>query len=376
MSKRNEDILITALFCGFLAVMLVCYLVMPHQAFSETEKRYLAEKPALTWENLLCGQLGDDIESYMADHIPGRNFFVGLNAWANLVSGRQVTGDIRLLEGNRLAEAPIERNTEQILKNMDTIQGFCAAVDQDVQLMLVPSAGWAAQSPRKTFLDLFSREEYRDDEIIADIYALAGEEVTTVDVSELLLGLEGAYFRTDHHWTSRGAYRVYAALMEQKGRDFPDEDAFLVETVEGFYGSTYSRSALWSIPSESLELWHSQTRLLVENAEEPGIHEGVFYRNRLEEADKYTVYLDGNHSLVRIENPAMAGKGKLLVVRDSYSNLLGTFLAESYETVILVDLRYYKNPISQLATQEGCDEILIVYSLGNFMTDANIIWLR
>lgn len=376
MSKRTEDILITALFCGFLAMMLVCYLLLPHQAFSETEKRYLAEKPALTRENLLSGQLGEDIETYMADHIPGRNFFVGLNAWANLISGRQVTKDIRLLEGNLLAEAPIEWNEAQIQKNMAAINSFGAGLKQDVHFLLVPSAGWAAQSSRRTFLDLFSRETYRDQEIIEDIYALAGEEIATMDVSGVLLETEGAYFRTDHHWTSKGAYRVYAALMEQAGRDFPGEEAFRVETVDGFCGSTYSRSALWSIPAESLELWHSDTRLLVENAEEPGIHEGVFYRNRLEEADKYTVYLDGNHSVVRIENPAMAGKGKLLLVRDSYSNLLGTFLAESYEEVILVDLRYYKNPISQLAEQEGCSEILIVYSLGNFMTDANIIWLR
>ena len=86
------------------------------------------------------------------------------------------------------------------------------------------------------------------------------------------------------------------------------------------------------------------------------------------------MFLDGNHSVVRIHNPA--GKGKLLVIRDSYANLLGTFLAESYETVVLVDLRYYKNPVSQLIAEEGCDEILIAYSLGNFMTDANIVWLR
>ena len=76
------------------------------------------------------------------------------------------------------------------------------------------------------------------------------------------------------------------------------------------------------------------------------------------------------------DNPEAAGKGKLLVIRDSYANCLGTFLANSYETVVLVDLRYYKLAVSELLAQEEFDDILVCYSLGNFMTDTNMIWLR
>lgn len=374
MNKRKEDILITALFCGFLAVMMVCYLILPKQTFSETEKRYLAEEPKVSWQTLLSGKLGSDVETYMADHIPGRNFFVGLNAYSNLLSGRQVTTDIRLLSDGRLAEAPIQWNENQVQRNMRTINSFREAVSQPVELMLVPSAGWAAESEPRRFLDLFSREIYRDDEIIEKIYAQTAEGIDTFDAAAVLQGRGDCYFLTDHHWNSRGAYEVAKTLMQQRGRTFPKEEDFRVETVADFYGSTYSRSALWNIPGETLELWHSPSELTAENGENPGAHAGVFYRERLQEADKYTVFLDGNHSVVRIHNPG--GQGKLLVIRDSYANLLGTFLAESYETVILVDLRYYKNPVSQLAEEENVDEILVAYSLGNFMTDANIVWLR
>ena len=67
---------------------------------------------------------------------------------------------------------------------------------------------------------------------------------------------------------------------------------------------------------------------------------------------------------------------KLLVIRDSYSNCLGTFLANNYAQVVLVDLRYYKEPLTELVAAEGFDDVLVCYSLGNFLTDANIIWLR
>ena len=90
----------------------------------------------------------------------------------------------------------------------------------------------------------------------------------------------------------------------------------------------------------------------------------------------YTVYLDGNQPLVRIRNEANIGKGKLLVIRDSYANCIGPMLAESYEEVIMVDLRYYKLPISDLCQTEGVSNVLVMYSLSNFMTDANFPFLR
>ena len=64
------------------------------------------------------------------------------------------------------------------------------------------------------------------------------------------------------------------------------------------------------------------------------------------------------------------------MLRDSYSNCLGGFLAESYETVVLVDLRYYKKPVSELYAQQDFTDVLVCYSLGNFMTDNNLIWLK
>ena len=164
--------------------------------------------------------------------------------------------------------------------------------------------------------------------------------------------------------------------MQALGRDYTPQDAFAVTTHGGFYGSTYSRSGLWLTESENVELWDSGKNFTVTNTETNEPHNGLFYEERLEELDKYTVYLDGNHTLVRIQNPEAKGKGKLLVIRDSYANCLGTFLAESYEEVVLVDLRYYKNPVSELLATEDFADVLVSYSIGNFMTDANVIWLR
>lgn len=372
MKAKKDDLLICVLFCAFLGIMSLLFFFGPKSEFSQLEKRYLAEFPELTWESLTSGKFGEDMESYMADHIPGRDFFVGLQAYYERFLGQQVSKDIYVAGGDRLVEAPVRWDPAAAEKNMSAINAFSDSLGKKVDFMLVPSAGWACQ---EDILGL--SDPYEDEKIIENIYAMAGERLNCLELTGLFRQAEAPlYYRTDHHWNSLGAYTAYEAYMQALGRPCRAKEDFTVETAEGFFGSTYSRSALWLTPPEELELWTGSPNITVQNGESQELHQGVFYRQRLEELDKYTVYLDGNHSTVRIENPDAVGRGTLLVVRDSYSNCLGAFLAESYETVILVDLRYYKQPVSELIARENADDVLICYSIGNFLTDANIIWLR
>ena len=373
MKNRLDQWITVVAFCAILGIMAALFLVLPEKDFSETEKRYLEDFPKLTWESLSSGEFGADIETYMADHIPGRDFLVGLNAYVDKWTGRQVSKDIYVAEGDRLVEAPVEWNEAQAQQNMMAINLFAETIGTDVDFMIVPSAGWAVEEQIKGLAD-----PYMDKQMIGNLYAMAGENLNTLDILSVYenMNRDTLYYRTDHHWTSLGAYTAYKTYMQSLNRDYRDQADFTVNTAQGFYGTTYSRSALWMTPKEPLEMWTGSENLMVTNGEVDGVHAGVFYEERLQEADKYTVYLDGNHSLVRIDNPDNAGKGKLLVVRDSYSNCLGCFLAESYESVVLVDLRYYKESISELYAQEQFDDVLVCYSLSNFMTDTNLVWLR
>lgn len=374
MKNKLTDVLTCALFGGFLLSVLALFLFLPKQDFSEKEKRYLAEKPELSWENISSGEFASEVETYLADNMPGRDFFVGLNAYVDLLTNRQVTKDVYLAEGDRLVEAPIVWDEAAAERNMNALNEFADQVGCSVDLMLVPSAGYVL---RDTVVGL--QDPYVDDQIIENIYAMAGESLTCRDLLPAFTGAEdvgGLYYRTDHHWTSRGAYTAYSAYMDMLGRGYPVEEDFSVERYDGFLGSTYSRSGLWLTEGESVELWKNDTAFTVTNGETEQPHDGLFYTERLQELDKYTVYLDGNHSSVTIENPDAKGKGKLLVIRDSYANCLGTFLANSYESVTLVDLRYYKKPVSELLAGEEFTDVLVCYSLSNFMTDTNLVWLR
>lgn len=359
---KKSNVAATLLFGAFLFAMAAGYLLLPEKTFSEMEKRYLAEAPSFSLKALLSGEWSTGAEDYLTDHVPGRNLFVGINAYTELLAGRQHLKDVWLAEG-KLLEAPVALDEEAVQRNMAAIRSFAEKINQRVDVMIIPSAGWAA-----------GVEGYTSGDTLNAIYAEADSLVTPVPVEELFAGKPELYYNTDHHWTSKGAYLGYQAYMEAVGREWRREEDFSITTVPGFHGSTYSRSALWLTPGETLELWQGSGQLTVTNGETEEIHKGIFYEERLKEADKYTVFLDGNHSIVRIRNPQKSGR--LLVIRDSYSNCLGGFLAESYGEVVLIDLRYYRQPVSELLRQESFDQILICYSCANFLTDTNLILLR
>ncbi len=374
MKIKPEHWITSVGFCGFLGVMTLLYFLLPKPEYSEREKRYLEKSPSLTAKDILSGEYGENAERYMADHIPARDFFVGLNAYAELASGRQVSKDIYLAQNNRLVEAPVTWNGTQANKNIAAVNRLAQALERRIDLMLVPSAGWAVEDQIIGIAD-----PYTDETQIKQLYSMTDEAVDTVDVLSVFQFQPNRgmlYYKTDHHWTSLGAYKAYATYMSAKNREYPAAKDFAITIAENFKGSTYSRAALWTVPAEPLEMWERTKQILVTNENSNQPHKGVFYAERLEEADKYTVYLDGNHALVRIHNPANAGKGSALVIRDSYANCLGTFLAESYETVVLVDPRYYKQPITELCAKEHFADVLVCYSLGNFMTDNNLVWLK
>lgn len=373
--KKNAIQTVTALgFCLFLGLMLLLFLLLPRQDYSQNEKRYLAEAPKLRWDTLLSGEFAGQAENWAADHLPGRGFFVGLNARYDLLSGRQVTKDIYVGKSGRLYEAPVEKNDAVIAARMETVNAFAAALGRPIDFALIPSAGYVLRDDMPRLSD-----PYPDGAIIGEAYARAGGSLQTLDLLSAFEAFEEPeclYYRTDHHWSASGARLAAEAYLRNKGRQMPDPADYTVREIPGFYGTTYARAALWRTPSESLELWDSGTRFLAENRESEEVHEGLYYERRLTENDKYPVYLDGNHSLVRIRNLDGERKGRLLVIRDSFANCMGCFLAEGYEETVLVDLRYYKQPVSELVGSERFDDILLIYSVGNFMTDSSLARLE
>jgi len=154
--KARMDQWITCIaFCAFLGIMAVLFFALPKEEYSELEKKVLAQFPEISAQSITSGTLDDQIELYMAEHLPGRTFFVGVDAYFRQLTGRQVAGDIYAARGDRLVEKPVSAEKGNLTGKMNAINAFAETVGQQVELMLLPSAGWAERI-KLTMLCLFA----------------------------------------------------------------------------------------------------------------------------------------------------------------------------------------------------------------------------
>ncbi|MCI8360587.1 MAG: hypothetical protein HFE86_04515 [Clostridiales bacterium] len=375
MDKRKLPLVI--LFCGLLAGGSLLTFLLPVKDFSPREKRYLQPLPRLTPDRLLDGDFTADVEKYMADHLPLREELVGLSAYFELAAGRNGSRGVYLGREERLFLKPVEAEERDLTQNLEALGNFAQASGLPASILAVPTAG-AVQTGQLPAV----HRPYQDAQLLETIrQGLEGK----IDWVELLapfsdLRQETLYYRTDHHWTSQGAYTAYAAFMEEKGAAPLPPSAFRVSQREGFYGTCYAKSGYWGVSPDTVEVWENpalSVRVTVsdEDGGETAVQDGPFFFDRLDEADKYPVFLNGNHSLVRLENPEVTG-GRLLVVKDSFAHCLVPFFAAHYSRIDMIDLRYFKKQrLSDYLRENPCDELLFVYGLDSLCTDKSLRWL-
>lgn len=373
--KKLYHFLPALVFLVFLAAMALLLLFSPVREYSENEKRYLAGRPEVSAENILSGEAQKELEKFTADQIPGRDFFVGVNAYWNLATGRNAAQDIYYCDEGYLINAPKQADEKIFTDNLTRFDQFAEKLGVPADLVMVPTTGYLMEEVLPAF-----HKEYQDDAL----YDLAGtllENVRLVDVRDALKqGKDGVQicYRTDHHLTSYGNYLLYEAYQKANNGTYLSRDAYEVTSYDGFYGTDWSGSGYWLVDPDTVEVWDAglaPTVTLIDGGAEPKVSNDLFYLSHLENLDKYPIFLDGNHAMVTIHNPDAQG-GNLLVIRDSYAHCLSTFLAADYQNIYLVDLRYYRQSVSEFVAEHPVDRVLYLYGMDNLITDTNSAWLQ
>ena len=244
-----------------------------------------------------------------------------------------------------------------------------------VGALLRPGGGLTANAPKRD-----------DGSTIQRAAELCGDKVAYIDLRGDLTSA-GDFYRTDHHGTTQGAQRAWWKMMAGMGRVQPKEDMdgfsyqglSYTEVSNSFYGTTYSSSgAAWVRPDTiHTVIPEGGTKGHVTVTGYPEglpIESSLYHPEKLEVKDKYAYFLGGNQPLCVIQNPD-APDGKLLVIRDSYSDSLAPFLAEEFQEVHLFDLRYNNMSVQQYVADNGIDQVLVLYSVANFSTDMNLFKL-
>lgn len=356
MKNGYERVLLLFLAAGLLLCTMMAFL-FPAPRLSERENRYLAPVPTFSFSSLADGSFETAADLYLTERFPWRNAFREIRAVSELAIGKMEVGrvilgkDMSLIKRLETDERIFTGNLRGLvaLDEAATEAGVPVTIaipprSMDVRRHVLPAAFRADSTPYETLCRLFP-----------DVVDLRG-------ISE-----DSDWYRTDHHWTTAGAYQGYLALCPTLGIHPFAEDAFTKTSVSTtFYGTTDAAAGIPGISPDTVTLYRypDDTDFAVRCNGEIVPFTGFYDFSKLETRDKYGVFLGGNYATVEITRgtaesvtSAVKTRQTLLVYKDSFANALIPFLARHFD-ILAVDPRYAKEPLASFLGK--ADAVLIL----------------
>lgn len=359
---RNK--IITSFFCLLLAASALAGLLVPDRYYSECEKRTLMQKPQFTIVDFVSGKFSDEFEQYLTDQVPLRDGWVTIKTYMELAIGKRESGGVYICKDKYLMDKFTSYIKKQLAANaaaLADLQEKLAAEGVSMNTILVPIAAQVLTDK------LPAHAPVTDYTAILQVLADAG--VDTVDMLTALAAHSGEniYYRTDHHWTSLGAYYAYCAWRDIE----PNVDEWTQEILcDNFHGTTWNKVPLPSVPAEEITAWYKHINRSVSYNNGQYETDSIYEWKYLSGSDQYAVFLNSNQAQTVIEG--IGKSGKLLLIKDSYGNTFSQFPVEDYAEVHVLDLRFFKGDVTEYAKENDITDALVLYGVQNFVKDTNL----
>ena len=203
--------------------------------------------------------------------------------------------------------------------------------------------------------------------ILSDMKALFDPSVNFVDTYTPLYEHRDEYlfFRTDHHWTQRGAYYAYAAFAESVGFTPTPLSFFDFEVRNDNYsGSMYD----WTLNPRVLEFsdqieafYPTKKHTMTVTLKNGGTN---VYDSSIVKVNKtYVTFIAGDNPYTVINVPDNPQDRNILVMKDSFGNAFVPFLCEHYGNIIVVDTRHTGMNVYEQLKDYGLTDIVFVNNI-------------
>lgn len=393
------------LFLFVLTILGFISAVDVDKTVSESENRTLATMPELTWESLIDGSFMKDFENYYSDTFPLRDVFMQLNTKFTSVltqfggkedtvlitydkhdsdfvgegidlgveGGQSQNPDCHASEDDVSIKGAILLNgtrAMEVFTNSSAItDSYSALVNKTAKAMPDGVKFYSMIVP--TSVEFYGTETYTSGvhsqkTAIKDAYSKMDKSVTKIDVYPYLekTADQYIYFRTDHHWTARGAYQGYLAFCDKTKQTPVTLKSLESGKIEGFVGSLYKASNSDILKDNPDYVEYFKTRVDVTGtvyADSSLTNGQPFYivARAVNSDNKYLAFIGGDQPLEKIVTSNKNGK-KILVIKESYGNALVPFLCDNYEEVYVVDPRKTNFNLPDFVKSQGIGEVLMI----------------
>lgn len=373
MKKENKSFFI--IFMTVWILLVVLNFIIPTKSFSEQENRYMAKFPKFTFENLVSGKYSEELNDYINDHFVFRNAWLKTKSFTELALGKKENNGVYigkngfLFEKFEFGEEEL-KNVKSTLKSMNNLTN---KIDIPIYFALVPNSIYINSDKLPDNVEVDNQEE-----IIDKIYENTQNTINIDTVDILKENKENyIYFKTDHHFTSDGAYLVYLKFCEKANISPVTLENYERKCIsEEFLGTFDSKAQIPNQEKDKIYVYMNDNNRTVKSAIYDNKETNKIYNEEyLSKKDKYSYFLNGNNSKVAIKTNIQNGK-KLLLIKDSYSHIMAQFLCQNFEELHFIDPRYYAGNLNDYIEENNITDILFLYNVSTFVEDKGIVSLE
>ena len=371
--RKVQEKLVGIIFILTLFLFLIINVIVPDREKSVQENRMLATKPKFRLSSLISGDYDEKFEAYMDDQFVGRDMWRKLKVTVDRIGGSRLENGVYIGTNGQLLEQIEVADENHLAANIKAIKSFSESQSKiPVRMMLVPDAANVLNHS----LPALAKPEDQT-QMFSMVRKDLGDSVEWIDVSTELNKhkTEKIYYKTDHHWTTLGAFYAFQAAAPSLGIEGDLSGKYVSYAVsDSFNGMLASKSGVNLGEKEQIDIYvptEEDTDLIVDYVDEGKRSTSLYDSSKLKEKDQYTVFLGGNSSLLDIRTVSTSTK-RLLLVKDSFANSFIPFLTPYYREIVVVDPRYYSGTINDLMYSYRISEVLFLYSGNTFFKDNNI----
>ena len=382
---KTADRITVILFVVLIFALAALMIILPDREFSEQENRYLQKQPEFTIKNLIDGSYTGKVGDYFADQFPFRDAFVAIKGAAEIAQGKRENNSVTLASDGYIIKRGGYPDYETADKNLSGIIAFADGAGRLGIPYVVAIAGRGEDVLRDKQPALYPRDiqdkayEYLRDNLdsVENLSYLDLRAPFAADESG-----EQLYYKTDHHWTSRGALMGANLILKELGAETHDYSYYSPETAsDAFYGTTWSSGGMKWVKPDTIEFFRFEgDEEFVTHIDDTGVeYKGFYDRSYLEKKDKYSSFIGGNNARVDIykvdETGARVERPKLVLLKDSFAHSAAPFLAQSYD-LIYIDLRYYKDSVFKLCKEEAVSAVAVLVNFDSLESSSTFGLLK
>lgn len=329
----------------------------------------------------------DKLEYYYTDALVGYPTFLEAGtyleenlSWGMPLSIRQA--DYVILPNGQVTDIAAERDVTEAAENLIAFGKWVEEKEMDFLYVQFPH-----KVPK--YEDTYAKENvenYSNRNADALLSELANADITYVDIRESIYqsgrNHYDCFYRTDHHWKLSAGLFAAGEIADKldlekdsEGSPIWSEESYRVERIEKCYLGSYGRNLTRAlIEPDDLEIYYPEYKTNLRlSCEEMGIQktgrweETLLDKRKLLKEYSYTIsqydaFGYGDRALIKVENLNCDEGKRVLLIKDSFADVLSPYLALGVKELAILDLRMFNGSVESFVEEYAPDSVIVAYN--------------